>query len=155
MRRSDISRLDVLVNNTMTKFMIIILSGLTCLLISGCLVRGDGLFKKVGDSDYKARINLMDLFIVADGSPTYVCGTVLLEDHITPLKNTHITLVKNNDKTIVANAYTDHTGSFVMSGIFKQDTYAFEVDSPEYLTDKEIIIEPGKNKGYEIIVHKK
>ena len=93
------------------------LFGIICLLISGCLYRGDGVFKKIGDSDYKAKINVMNIFVAADGRPTYVCGAVLLENRITPLKNAHIILKKKDHQEIISNTTTDNSGAFNMTGL--------------------------------------
>ncbi len=139
----------------LNKIIMLTLFGVLCLSISGCLYRGDGAFKRIGDSDYKARINFMNLFAVADGRPTYVRGSVLLEDRITPLKNTHIILKKKDQQAIVSNTYTDHIGNFSMSGILSNDSYTIEINSPEYLGNKEIIVEPNKNNMHEIIAHKR
>lgn len=129
--------------------------GVFCLCVCGCLYRGDGPFKKIGDSDYKARINFMNLFAVADGRPTYVCGVVLLEDRITPLKDTVITLKKYNQQSIVSHTNTDNTGNFNMSGILVRDSFLIEIDSPDYFGEKKITVEPNKNNWHEIIAHKK
>lgn len=137
------------------KFIITTFFGILYLLISGCLYRGDGVFKKIGDSDYKARINFMNLFAIADGRPTYICGAVLLEDHLTPLKSVHIILKKKDQLSIVSNTHTDHTGNFNMSGILTRDSYIIEIDSPEYLGNKAIIVEPNRNNWHEIIAHKR
>jgi hypothetical protein len=126
-----------------------------CLSISGCLYRGDGVFKKIGDSDYKAKINVMNLFVAADGSPTYVCGAVLLEDRITPLRNAHIILKKKEHQGIISNTTTDNTGAFNMTGIYSNDYYTLEVDSSVYYAKKLIMIEPNKNNWHEIIANKK
>lgn len=137
------------------KLIITTFFGIFYLSISGCLYRGDGVFKKIGDSDYKARINLLNLFAAADGRPTYICGTVLLEDHLTPLKNAHIVLKKRAQQSIVSNTHTDPTGNFNMSGILSHDSYIIEIDSPDYLGNKVIMVEPNRNNWHEIIAHKR
>ena len=91
----------------------------------------------------------------ADGRPTFVNGTVLLEDHITPLKNVHIILKKNDLRTIASNSYTDHVGAFSMSGILHNESYVIEIDSPEYLGSKEIIVKPNRENLHEIFAHKR
>jgi hypothetical protein len=138
-----------------TKFKMTILFGIICLTISGCLYRGEGVFKQVGDSDYKLRVNALGLLAVADGRPTYVNGTVLLEDHITPLKNVHILLKKNDLRTIASNSYTDHVGAYNMSGILQNETYVIEIDSPEYRGSKEIMVKPNRDNLHEIIAYKR
>ncbi len=134
---------------------IIFTLGIIYLSISGCLYRGDGVFKKIGDTDYKAKINVMNLFVAADGSPTYVCGAVLLEDHITPLRNTRIILKKKDQQAIVSNTITDNTGSFNMTGLFSKDYYTLEIDSPDYFVKKIITIEPNKNNWHDLYANKK
>lgn len=134
---------------------VLILSGITCLLLSGCLYRGDGSFKRMGDSDYKVRLNIFNLFVAADGRPTYVGGTVLLEDHMTPLKNTRIILKTKGKETPVSNSYTDHVGRFNMSAILVDDFYDVEIDSAEYIGNKEIKVEHNRENWHEVIAHKR
>lgn len=126
-----------------------------CLSISGCLYRGDGIFKKIGDTDYKVNINVMNMFVAADGRPLYVCGVVLLEDRITPLRNTHIMLKKKGQQEIISNTNTDNSGVFNMTGLYSNDYYTLEVDSPDYFAQKTIMIEPNKNNSHEIIAIKR
>jgi hypothetical protein len=137
------------------KIGIVSLVGIIYLSISGCLYRGDGVFKKIGDSDYKAKINVMNLFVAADGRPTCICGAVLLEDHITPLRNTHIILKKKNQQEIISNTNTDNSGAFNMTGLYSNDYYTLEVDSPDYFAKKTIMIEPNKNNWHEIFANKR
>jgi hypothetical protein len=125
-----------------------------CMSGSGCMYRGEGIFKKISDSDYKARVNL-GVFAVADGRPTYVSGSVLLEDHMTPLKNTHILLRSKEQSAIVSNSYTDHVGRFSMSGILQNDSYIVEIDSQEYLGNKEIVVNANRVNSHDIFAHKK
>jgi hypothetical protein len=132
-----------------------ILLVITCLLISGCLYRSDGVFNKIGDSDYKARINFLNMFAVADGRLTCVSGIVTLEDRITPLKNAHIILTKKDKNTIVSNTNSDHVGKFVMSGVLFDDSYIIEIDSSEYIGRKEINVKLNYNNWAEIIAYKK
>lgn len=139
----------------MNKTIRIMCAVLICLNLCGCLYRSDGAFKQIGDSDYKVRLNFMNLFVVADGRPTYVRGVVLLEDRLTPLKGSAITLKKSDEKTVVSHTYTDHTGNFNMSRILTRDAFVIEIDSPEYSGRKEITIEPNQNNWHEIIAHKK
>jgi hypothetical protein len=134
---------------------IITFSGIYILLLTGCLYRGDGVFKKIGDSDYKARVNFMNIITVADGRPTYVCGSVLRADHITPLRNMHVVLKKGEQDSIVSNSYTDQVGNFNMSGILSHDSYIIEIDSPEYRGNKVITVEPNRNNWHEIIALKR
>jgi hypothetical protein len=123
--------------------------------MSGCLYRGDGAFKKIGDSDYKVKFNFLNMFVAADGNPTYVGGAVLLEDHITPLKNTRITLKIKGKDAIVSTGYTDNLGTFNMSGLLSNNHYSLEIDSPEYIGNKEIIVEPNKRNLHELIARKR
>jgi len=134
---------------------IAVLLGFIYLSISGCLYRGNGVFKQIGDSDYKAKINIMNMFVAADGRPTYVCGAVLLEDHITPLRNAHIILKKKDQQEIVSDATTDNAGTFNMTGLYSNEYYTLEVDSLGYFAKKTIIIDPNKNNWHEIYANKK
>lgn len=132
----------------------IALCGIIYLSINGCLYRGEGVFKQIGDSDYKVRVNVLGL-AAADGRPSYVKGSVFLDDHTTPLKNTHIVLKKKGPETIASNTYTDHVGAFSMSGILQNDAYIIEIDSHLYVGRKEIIVEPNRENVHEIFVSKK
>lgn len=125
------------------------------MILTSCLYRGDGAFKQIGNSDYKLKLNFMNFFVAADGHPTYVSGSVLREDSITPLKKVLVVLKKNNQQAIVSKAQTDHTGSFTMSGILSNDLYVIELDSPEYSGRKEIIVEPNRRNSLEIIAQKR
>lgn len=127
---------------------------LFCMATSGCLYRGEGIFKKIGASDYKAKVSVMNMFMVADGRPTYVCGTVLLEDKVTPVKNTRIVL-KKQGQTVVSKGSTDHIGSFNVSAIMTEDPYTLEIVSGDYLGSKSINVVPGKNNWHELIALKK
>ena len=73
-----------------------------CFSISGCLYRGDGIFKK-----------------------------------------------------IVSNTNTDNSGAFNMTGLYSNDYYTLEVDSPDYFAQKTIMIEPSKNNWHEIFAIKR
>lgn len=137
------------------KFIIAMLFGICCLSLCGCLYRGDGVFKQIGDSDYKARVSLMNLVVVADGKPTYVSGTVLLEDHVTPLKGVHVILRKKDQAPVVANGQTDHIGNFSLTGLFSHDSYTIEVDSSEYAGGKTIMVEPNRDNWHEIFVNRR
>jgi len=139
----------------LNKIIMLISFGILCLSISSCLYRGDGIFKKIGDSDYRARLDFMNLVAVADGRPTYVCGYVILDNHISPVKNTHLVLKKKGQQEIVSNTYTDHIGKFSMSGILSKDSYVIEIDSLEYQGNYEIVVEPNRNNFHEIIAHKR
>lgn len=41
-------------------------------ILCGCLYRSEGIFKRIGDSDYKARLNFQNLAAVGDGGLTAV-----------------------------------------------------------------------------------
>ncbi|OGT97445.1 MAG: hypothetical protein A2X80_12675 [Geobacteraceae bacterium GWB2_52_12] len=129
-------------------------SVLLCLTASGCLYRGEGIFKKIGNSDYKASVHFMNIFVAADGRPTYVCGAVSREDGITPVKNTHIVL-KAKDKAVVSHGHTDHIGIFKLSALMAEDSYLLEIDSPDYFGSKSIVVKPNKNNWHELVAHKK
>jgi hypothetical protein len=133
----------------------IILLGFLWLSISSCLYRGDGVFKKIGETDYKANINIMNLFVAADGRPTYICGAIFSEDHVTPLKNTRIVLKKKDQPTIVSSTSSDNSGGFNMTGLFSNDYYTLEIDSPDYRGNKTIKIEPNRNNWHEIFAMKR
>ena len=137
------------------KIAIIILVGIIYVLISGCLYRGDGVFKQIGDSDYKAKISVMNMFVVADGRPTEICGAVYLEDHFTPLRDTNIILKKNDQATIVSSTKTDNSGAFAMSGLYSNEYYTLEIDSPNYVGKKVILVELSKNNRHDLFVGKR
>ncbi|NVN99483.1 MAG: hypothetical protein HXX17_09170 [Geobacteraceae bacterium] len=132
-----------------------IIAGISCLLLTSCLYRGDGAFKQIGNSDFKLKLNFMNFFVAADGYPTCVSGAVLREDSITPLKNVLVILKKKNQQAVVSKAQTDHVGSFTMSGILTNDLYVIELDSAEYSGRKEIIVEPNRRNCHEIIAQRR
>lgn len=125
------------------------------LLLSGCLFRGDGVFKQIGNSDYKVKMKLLNMFVVADGHPTPVGGIVMLEDRITPLKHANIILKRKSDLSVVSKAFTNHIGYYDMSGILSHDSYLLEIQSPDYTGAKEILVEPGKGNWHEIVATKR
>lgn len=135
------------------KLFFFIWSVLFCAAAAGCLYRGDGILKKIGDSDFKAEFHFMHMFVAADGRPTHVCGTVLLEDKITPVKNTRIVL-KRQDQSVVSRGSTDHIGCFNVSAVMAEDSYTLEIDSVDYLGSKTIKVVPGKNNWHQLIAHK-
>lgn len=137
------------------RFAVICFSWFCCLMITGCLYRGDGVFKKIGNSDYKAKLSVLNVFVVADGCPTYICGAVFLEDRITPLRNAHILLIKGDQTYPVSSADTDNRGEFNMTGLYANDYYSIEIDSPDYSGKKTILVEPNKNNWHEIYATKK
>ncbi|BCS52526.1 hypothetical protein [Geobacter sp. SVR] len=125
------------------------------LSMSGCLYRGDGIFKQIGDSDYKAQLNFMNLFVAANSNPTYVYGAVISEDRITPVKFATVVLRKKEQQEIVTRTNSDNAGRFLMSGILSDDDYNIEIDSPEYVACKTVRIEPNRRNYHEIFVRKK
>jgi hypothetical protein len=129
------------------------LGGLTlCLLLAGCLYRSDGAFSKIGKSDYKARINVLNLFVVAEKKPTNVSGLVLLGDHVTPVKSARVTLRKQNDKTIISSSFSDHAGKFAMTANVADGTHVLEVSMPGYSGVDEIELVPPNDYWCEIEV---
>jgi len=137
------------------KIVLTVSVGIIYILISGCLYRGDGVFKQIGDTDYKAKISVMNLFVVADGRPTEISGAVYLEDHFTPLRNSNIILKKNDQATIVSSTKTDNSGAFAMSGLFANEYYTLEIDSPDYVGRKVFLVEPSKNNRHDLTVAKR
>ncbi|HBG04075.1 MAG: hypothetical protein A2075_08925 [Geobacteraceae bacterium GWC2_58_44] len=127
---------------------------LFCMAASGCVYRGEGIFKKIGDSDFKASLNFMNMLVAAGGRSTHVCGTVLLEDKVTPVKNARIVL-KKQDQTVVSRGSTDHIGGFNVSAIMPEDSYSLEIDSADYLGSKIIYVDPAKNNWHELVAHKR
>lgn len=127
---------------------------LFCLAASGCLYRGEGIFKKIGGSDFKANLHFMHMFVAADGGPTHVCGIVVLDDKVTPVKNARIVL-KKQDQTVVSKGSTDHIGGFNVSAIMPEDSYTLEIDSADYLGSKTIYVKPAKNNWHELVAHKR
>src|SRR5476651_1935802 len=139
----------------LNKFLLTMFIGFIYLSISGCLYRSDGVFKQIGDSDYKVRIHFMDMFAVADGMLTGVSGIVTLEDRITPKNNIHLVLKNKKQQSIVANTYTDTAGRFLMSGTLFDDSCIIEIDSSEYFGKTEITVKLNRNNWCEIIAYKK
>lgn len=137
------------------KLIIIILFGISCLSLSGCLCRGDGAFRETGDSGNKTKNIPRPSLAVEDGKPTFVSGTVLLEDRATPLNGVHVILRKQGQAPVVANGQTDHIGNFSLTGLFSRDSYTIEVDSAEYVGGKTIMVEPNRDNWHEIIVYKR
>lgn len=127
---------------------------LACLIMTGCLYRGDGAFKQIGNSDYKAQLTLMNLFVAADGRPSYVNGVVLHEDHITPVKQARVTMKKKDGTAVVAKTQTDNTGIFTLSATLQSDTYVIEIEALGHTGKKELLINPDRKNWLEVIVHK-
>lgn len=127
---------------------------LACLIMTGCLYRGDGAFKQIGNSDYKAQFSLMNLFVAADGRPSYVNGVVLHEDHITPVKQARVTMKKKDGTAVVAKAQTDNTGIFTLTATLQSDTYIIEIEALGHTGKKELVVNPGRKNWLEVIVHK-
>lgn len=122
--------------------------------MTGCLYRGDGAFKQIGNSDYKAQFSLMNLFVAADGRPSYVNGVVLHEDHITPVKQARVTMKKKDGTAVVAKAQTDNTGIFTLTATLQSDTYIIEIEALGHTGKKELVVNPGRKNWLEVIVHK-
>ena len=64
---------------------IIIASSTLC----SCLFNADGIFKQIGNSDYKSKIQFSNIIAVGDEGPRYIYGTILSEDGILPIKFTN------------------------------------------------------------------
>jgi len=125
-----------------------------CLVLTGCLYRGDGAFKQIGKSDYKAQLSLMNLFVAADGRPSYVDGVVLHEDHVTPVKQARVTMKKKDGTAVVAKTQTDNTGIFSLSATLQNDTYIIEIEALGHTGKKELVINPDKKNWLEVIMLK-
>ena len=123
--------------------------------LSGCLYRGEGIFKRIGDSDYKARIEFQDLAAVGDGGLTAVNGVVLLEDHVTPLRNVPVRLVRKKELAVVSTTTTDNVGRFVITGTLYSEPYFVEIESSQYTGSKEISINPNRQNSHLIVVEKR
>jgi hypothetical protein len=133
----------------------IILFGVLFVSICGCLYRGDGVFKQIGDSDYKARVNILSMLVATDGNPTNITGTVVLDDMFTPIKFTTVILKKKDQQMIVTKSITDSTGRFTMSGILANDYYTIEIDSLEFTANKTILVEPNRVNDHELFARRK
>jgi hypothetical protein len=123
--------------------------------LCGCLYRGEGIFKRIGDSDYKARLNFQNLAAVGDGGLTEVSGVVLLEDHVTPLRNVAIRLTRKKEQAVVSSAQTDNVGRFSLTGILYDEPYVVEIESRQYSGSKEIIVSPNRANSHVIFVVKR
>ncbi len=132
-----------------------IVLGVLYVPISGCMYRGDGVFKQIGTTDYKARLNLQNMFVAADGNPTNITGTVVLDDMFTPVKNTAVVLRKKDQPKVITTVNTDSAGRFTLSGLFSNDDYTIEIDSREYSAVKTIRVEPSRRNHHELFARRK
>jgi len=122
---------------------------------NGCIYRGEGVFKQIGTSDYKAQLKLQNMFVAADGNPTSITGNVVLDDMVTPVKNTPVMLRKKDQRQVITTASTDSAGRFAMSGLFSNDDYTIEIDSREYSAVKTILVEPNRINNHELFARRK
>jgi hypothetical protein len=139
----------------LNRIAVIIVVGISCVSINGCMYRGEGVFKQIGTSDYKARLNLQNMLVAADGNPTNITGNVVLDDMFTPLKNTLVVLRKKDQQKVITSVNTDSAGRFTLSGLFSNDDYTIEIDSREYSAFKTILVEPNRINNHEIFARKK
>ncbi|BCG48196.1 hypothetical protein GEOBRER4_n3074 [Citrifermentans bremense] len=123
-------------------------------LLYGCLYRGEGIFKKIGDSDYKAQLHFQGLVGVADGGLTAVSGMVMQEDHLTPLRNVPVRLRRKSEPGVVSRTQTDNVGRFSLTGILYNDSYVVEIESGQYSGSKEIVVSPNRVNCHEIFAER-
>ncbi|HEY6873829.1 MAG TPA: hypothetical protein VI298_13985 [Geobacteraceae bacterium] len=123
--------------------------------LCGCLYRGEGIFKKIGDSDYKARLNFQNLVAAGDGGLSAVSGVVLLEDHLTPLRNVSVRLKRKKEQVVVSSTQTDNVGRFFITGILYSEPYVVEIESEQYSGSKEIIVTPNRVNSHDIFAEKR
>lgn len=133
----------------------VIIIGLFSIAITGCMYRSDGVFKQIGNSDYKAQVDIQHMFVAADGPPITITGTVVSNDLITPLKYMPLVLRKKNQREIITKATTDNAGRFALTGLFSSEDYTIEIDSPEYTASKTILVEPNRINSHEIFARRK
>lgn len=127
------------------KFIITILFGISCISLSGCIGKGDGALRQNGLHSTAGDAT----------APTLVSGTILREDHVTPLSGVHVVLKRKMHEMVVSSAYTDHIGNFSLTGPFSRDDYTIEIDSPEYAGGKTILVEINRDNWHEIIAYKR
>lgn len=123
--------------------------------LCGCIYRGEGFFKRIGDSDYKARLNFQNIVAVGDGGLTAVSGIVMLEDHITPLKNVPVRLKRKEGEAVVSSTQTDNVGRFSLTGTLYNEVYVVEIQSQQYSGSKQIMVNPNRINSHEIFVKKR
>ena len=123
--------------------------------LSGCLYRGEGIFKRIEDTDYKARLTFQNMLAVGEGGLTGVSGVVLREDHVTPLGNIPVHLIRKNQHIVVSSTQTDNVGRFFITGILYNEPYVVEVESPNYSGSKEIKVSLNRVNNHEIYVEKR
>jgi len=123
--------------------------------LCGCLYRGEGIFKRIGHSDYKARLSFQNLFAAGDGGLTAVSGVVLLEDHLTPLRNVPVRLKRKKEQVIVSSTHTDNVGRFFITGILYSEPYVVEIESERYSGSKDIIVNPNRVNSHDIFADKR
>ena len=140
--------------NMIVRFSFILLLIVQVCALCGCLYRGEGIFKRIGDSDYKARLNFQNLVAVGDGGLTAVSGMVLLDDHFTPLRNVPVRLRRKNDQAVVSSTQADNVGRFSLTGILYNESYVVEIESRQYSGSKEIIVSPNRVNCHEIFAKK-
>ncbi|QEM67444.1 hypothetical protein FO488_04335 [Geobacter sp. FeAm09] len=129
------------------KIIIAILLGISCASLSGCLHRGNVAPGPAGAAGTAAGPTA--------AAPTIISGTVLREDRVTPVSDVHVVLRKKTHEAPPSSAYTDHIGNFSVTEPFDRGDYSIEIDSPEYVGGKTILVEPGRDNWHEIIVYKR
>ena len=137
------------------KAIIAIMFGITCVSAGGCLCRADGVSRQAGAPGGKTGADSADYVAATAGKPTGLSGTLLLEDHATPLKDVRIVLRKSGQAPVLAEAYTDLIGNFTLTGALSHNSYLVEIDSPEYAGSLTITVEPDQDNWREIIAHKR
>lgn len=141
--------------NMIVRFSLRVLLIVQVCALCGCLYRGEGIFKRIGNSDYKTRLNFQNLVAVGDGCLTAVNGVVLLEDHLTPLRNVPVRLRRKKEQAVVSSTQTDNVGRFSLTGILYNEPYVVEIESRQYSGSKQIIVNANRANAHEIFAEKR
>lgn len=141
--------------NMIVRYSLMLLVIVQVCALCGCLYRGEGVFKRIGGSDYKARLSFQNLIAVGDGGLTAVSGVVMLEDHVTPLRYVPVRLTRKKEKTVVSSTQTDNLGRFALTGTFYNEPYLVEIESGQYSGSKEIVVSPNRLNCHEILAQKR
>ena len=153
--RTAFQNVNIEDQNMIVRFTLALLLFALFSALCGCLYRSEGIFKRIGDSDYKVGLNFQNLVWVGDGGLTAVSGVVLLEDHVTPLRNVPVRLRRQKEQAVVSSTQTDNVGRFLMTGILYNEPYVVEIESRQYSGSKEIIVSPNRANSHAIFVEKR
>lgn len=130
------------------KTIIAFLFGISCVSAGGCLHRADDVSRQAAGAP-------AGLAASTAGKPTGLSGTILREDHATPLPGVRVVLRKSGQAPVIAETYTDIIGNFTLTEVVSGESYLVEIDSPDYAGSLTITAEPDQDNWREIIAHKR